>query len=308
MNIANLKKRVIFVLWAIPIAWWIVNSTFSILSLLPTSVTPKYVIDHNIIIYPGHLLAIIVIFLACFEYLQLLSGLYPKNGFWMIYIWLSLQILSYFIPDNLFKMRNDLYILLIFVSMEAFIWGKHTGRWKRASLLFSGTIFLVIACASMLDFYDKPFQNVFSPRFSHTMLSQLGIIIVLAAIFFCDSAAFFAGSLFGKHHFSSISPKKTIEGSVTGLLTSIIICTIAWHFLVDNSKYPLILGSVLGLLIGIFAQVGDLLVSLIKRYFEVKDSSNLIPGHGGILDRFDSLFFTSPIVHLFILIVDKVLT
>jgi len=307
MNIANLKKRVIFVLWAIPFAWWIINSNFSFITLLPDVLRTRLFGQHTVVFFPGHLLAIIVIFLACYEYLQLLSQLYQKNGFWLIYIWLSFQILSFFIPDNFLRMRHDMYILLILVAFEAFLWGKNTSRWKRASLLFSGTIFIVIACASMLDFYNQPFQKVFPPRFSHTMLSQLGIVTVLSAIFLCDSAAYFAGNLFGKHHFSSISPKKTIEGSIAGLITAIIICSLGWYFFAD-SKYSLVFGIIMGALVGTFAQIGDLLVSLIKRYFHVKDTSNIIPGHGGIFDRFDSLFFTAPIVHLFIIITDKIVT
>ncbi len=306
MNIANLKKRVFFVLWAIPLAWWIINSNFSFFSLLPESVKTLLSGRHNVDLFPGHLLAITVAFLACYEYLQLLKQLYPKNAFWLVYIWLALQIISYFIPDNFLRMQHDIYILLIFIAFEAFLWGKHTGRWKRASLLFSGTIFLAIAVLSMLDFYSLPFQKVFPRQFNHTMLSQLGIVTVLTAIFLCDSAAFFAGNFFGKHHFSSISPKKTIEGGIAGLITAIIICSLGWYFFADRSTYHLIFGIIMGGLIGIFAQIGDMLVSLIKRYFQVKDTSNMIPGHGGILDRFDSLFFTAPVVHLFITIIDKI--
>ncbi len=307
MNIANLKKRIIFVIWAIPIAWWIINSNFSLLTLLPNIAKIKLFGQHTVTLYPGHLLAITIIFLACFEYLQLLTRAYPKNGFWLIYIWLGLQIISYFIPDNFLKMKHDIYVLLILVAFEAFLWGKHTSRWKRTSLLFSGTIFLVIASSSLLDFYGQPFQKVFASRFTHSMLSQLGILTVLSAIFLCDSAAYFAGNLFGKHHFSSISPKKTIEGSIAGLFTAIIICTIGWHFLADE-RYSLGYGVIMGVFVGVFAQIGDLLVSLIKRYFHVKDTSNIIPGHGGILDRFDSLFFAAPIVQLYITIIDKIIT
>ncbi len=305
MNIANLKKRIIFVIWAIPLAWWLINSNFSILSLLPHSIKTKYLANYNILLYPGHVLAVVIVFIACFEYIEMLGRVYTKNGFWLIYIWFGLQILSYFVPDNFLTMRQDIYILLILVAVEAFVWGKHTGRWKRTSLLFIGPVFLVIACSSMLDFYDQPFQKIFSRRFTCTMFSQMGIVIVLTAIFLCDSAAYFAGSFLGKHHLSTISPKKTIEGSIAGLISSIVICTIGWYFFADK-RYPLGLGIIMGILIGVFAQIGDLIVSLIKRYFKVKDTSNIIPGHGGALDRFDSLFFTAPIVNLFIIIVDKV--
>ena len=302
MNIANLKKRLFFALWAIPLGWWIINSRFSLFSILPETFSSKY----PVIIYPGNIIAVILTFWAASEYIAMLSKLYPKNGFWAIYIWLGYQAIAYFVPENLISWNKDTYILLILVALEAALWGRNTGRWKRASLLFSGTSFLIIALFSMLDFYDDPFQIIFPAQFDHSMLSQLGIIFLVGAIFLCDSAAFFIGSLFGKHHFSSISPKKTIEGSVAGLVTSTLTVGIGWYFFADD-KYPLLLGIILGLLTGIFAQIGDLLVSLIKRYFKVKDSSNLIPGHGGILDRFDSVFFAAPIINLYMIIITRLI-
>jgi phosphatidate cytidylyltransferase len=114
----------------------------------------------------------------------------------------------------------------------------------------------------------------------------------------CDTAAYFVGSTVGKHRFSAISPNKTIEGSIAGLLAAVAVTTVGWIF-IRNPKYPMILGAAIGLIIGVAAQVGDLLASLIKRYFRVKDASHIIPGHGGVLDRFDSLFFTAPALYLF---------
>jgi phosphatidate cytidylyltransferase len=306
MNTSNLRKRVLFALWAIPLGWWIVNSNFSLLSLIPSSIVSKYPGLSGVRILPANILAVVLTYMAAAEYISMLSKLYPKNGFWLIYVWLGYQAISYFVPDNLLSWNKDTYILLMLVAVEAFVWGKNTKRWRRASLLFSGTTFLVIALLSMLDFYSELFHKVFPARFDHTMLSQLGIVFVVGAIFLCDSAAFFAGSYFGKHHFSSISPKKTVEGSIAGLLISIITVGIGWHFFADD-KYPLILGIILGLLTGLFAQIGDLLVSLIKRYFNVKDSSNIIPGHGGILDRFDSVFFAAPIINLYLIIITRLI-
>jgi phosphatidate cytidylyltransferase len=112
--------------------------------------------------------------------------------------------------------------------------------------------------------------------------------------------------MWGKHHFSTISPKKTIEGSIAGLLAAVLVSSIGWYFLA-NPVYPRWLGLFMGIIIGVFAQVGDLLVSLIKRYFRVKDASTIIPGHGGILDRFDSVFFTAPVLWLFSWVVGRLM-
>jgi phosphatidate cytidylyltransferase len=157
----------------------------------------------------------------------------------------------------------------------------------------------------MINFYYGSLQAVFPPRFESTMLSQLGIVTILSAVFLCDTAAYFIGSLFGTHHFSTISPNKTIEGALAGFVMAVIVSVLGWHFFADTARYPLWMGLVMGVLIGIFAQLGDLLVSLMKRYFRVKDASNIIPGHGGILDRFDSVFFTAPIVTLFLMLLTR---
>jgi len=203
-------------------------------------------------------------------------------------------------------MKFVVFILLMLVAFEAIFWGeKNTGKWKRASLLFSAMVFLYIAGTSMLNLYQEPFQSFFR-RQQHPLLSQMGIVTVVFSVFLCDSGAYFVGSLWGKHHYSTISPNKTIEGSIGGFLCAFISCLLCWLYL-GNPKYPLIVGVIMGFLIGISAQAGDLLVSLIKRYFRVKNASELIPGHGGILDRFGSVFFTVPTLGLLFWVVNKLM-
>ncbi len=294
MKFSNLGKRAFFALWAIPLGWWTLNTD---LLILPRSIAT---------VYPAHLLVFVLIMLACYEYTRMLAIHYHKNAFWFSYVWLGLQFLLYFSNDSSFPTNLSIYGLLMLVAGEAMFWGRRNqrNRWVRASLLFSGNAFLYIAAVSLMNLYREPFQSLFV-SFPHTMLSQLGVVIVIGAIFMCDTAAYFTGSMWGRHHFSSISPKKTVEGSAGGLCAAVLVCGIGWFFLA-NERYPAWLGIVLGIMIGIFAQVGDLLVSLIKRYFRVKDASDIIPGHGGILDRFDSVFFTAPIVSLFAWVVGKV--
>ena len=293
MKFSNLGKRLFFALWAIPLGWGIINTNFSV---IPASMGT---------VYPAHLLAIALVMMACYEYTKMLAIVYPSNAFWFSYLWLGLQFILYIHNDTSFPSTISIYVLLILVAAEAVIWGRRNqrNRWVRASLLFIGNAFLNIAAISMMNLYREPFQSLFI-SYSHSMLSQLGIVITIGAIFMCDSAAYFTGSLWGRHHFSTISPKKTIEGAVGGLVASLLVCGIGWFFLADQ-RYPFWLGIVLGLVIGAFAQIGDLLVSLIKRYFRVKDASDIIPGHGGVLDRFDSVFFTAPVISLFAWVVSK---
>ncbi|MCK9209820.1 MAG: phosphatidate cytidylyltransferase [Ignavibacteriaceae bacterium] len=125
------------------------------------------------------------------------------------------------------------------------------------------------------------------------------IISMLATIWICDSAAYFFGLSFGKHRlFLRVSPKKSWEGAIAGFIFSIITMLAAKLLVVDFLSWQNVI--VIGIILGTVGQVGDLIESLLKRDAGVKDSSNLIPGHGGIFDRFDSLIFSAPIVFLYI--------
>ncbi len=126
-------------------------------------------------------------------------------------------------------------------------------------------------------------------------------LILLAVVWVGDTAAMFAGKAFGRTLFSPrISPKKTNEGAVAGLLGGIAAAFLLQHFLLtDLPRLHVLAASVL---VGVFAQLGDLAESLLKRAAETKDSSHLIPGHGGVLDRVDSLLFAFPVLYVYLLI------
>ena len=125
------------------------------------------------------------------------------------------------------------------------------------------------------------------------------VITIFATIWICDTAAYFGGKLFGKHKlFERVSPKKTWEGAIAGFLFAIAAAVAAKYILLDY--FTLQDAIVLGVVVGIFGQLGDLVESLLKRDAGAKDSSSLIPGHGGVLDRFDSLLFVSPLVYLYL--------
>lgn len=121
-----------------------------------------------------------------------------------------------------------------------------------------------------------------------TNLSYFVLLILITTL--TDTFAYLGGMLIGKHHFTSISPKKTIEGSVVGSLVATFICTVYYINVINiNTNLITIILIILGLTI--IGQIGDLFFSAIKRKYNKKDFSNLIPGHGGILDRLDSLIF-----------------
>ena len=120
--------------------------------------------------------------------------------------------------------------------------------------------------------------------------------LLLFLIWANDSFAFFGGKYFGKHKFSKISPNKTIEGLVSGFVFT-VITSVVFHFI--TKEISLADSVIMGAVISVLAPTGDLLESFLKRYTGVKDSSHIIPGHGGILDRFDSLIFCTPFVYIY---------
>ena len=124
------------------------------------------------------------------------------------------------------------------------------------------------------------------------------IAIAFSCIIAADIGAYIVGKFFGRTRLSDISPKKTVEGSVFGLAASVAVAVAgAWYL--DWAGWPFT-GVALGLLIGIASLLGDLTESMMKRDAGVKDSGQLIPGHGGILDRTDSYVFTAPLAYYFV--------
>lgn len=125
------------------------------------------------------------------------------------------------------------------------------------------------------------------------------VVILLASIWICDTAAYFGGLTWGKHRlFERVSPKKSWEGAVFGFIGAVATWLVARWLVLDYLSLGHALA--LGMLVGVFGQVGDLVESRFKRDAGVKDSSSLLPGHGGIYDRFDSLVFLAPIVYLYV--------
>jgi phosphatidate cytidylyltransferase len=123
-------------------------------------------------------------------------------------------------------------------------------------------------------------------------------LFVVFAVVANDSMALLVGSRIGRHpFFPTISPRKTVEGAIAGVIGSVIVMVVGVSLIIGLEPIHAI---ALGILVGVSAQVGDLVESQMKRIAEVKDSSNLIPGHGGVLDRLDSILFPPILVYFYV--------
>jgi phosphatidate cytidylyltransferase len=158
------------------------------------------------------------------------------------------------------------------------------GRWAMG---VAGALYIGLP----LNYYLLLFTRASWPR------NLEWILLIVATVVVSDSAAYLVGRSFGRHpFFKEISPHKTVEGAVGGLLLAVPVMLLGSVFVLGLDPVH---GAVLGLLIGVAAVLGDLVESQMKRLARVKDSSHLIPGHGGLLDRLDSLLFPPIVVILY---------
>ncbi|CAG9619680.1 phosphatidate cytidylyltransferase [Sutcliffiella rhizosphaerae] len=127
-------------------------------------------------------------------------------------------------------------------------------------------------------------------------LALAWVFFALFVIWTTDSGAYFIGKAIGKKKlWPDISPNKTVEGFIGGIVSAIAVALV-FHFIV-SFEHNLLITIIIAALLSIFGQIGDLVESALKRHYKIKDSGSILPGHGGILDRFDSLLFVLPLLH-----------
>ena len=137
------------------------------------------------------------------------------------------------------------------------------------------------------------------------------VILVFVCAWTTDTGAYFSGFAFGKHKLiPKVSPKKTVEGAIGGVITAAACCALYLHILnslsltkMDDIGYMSVM--LLGVCSSVFSQLGDHVASAIKRDCEIKDFGSLLPGHGGFVDRFDSVIYITPVIYYLLVIIAK---
>lgn len=192
------------------------------------------------------------------------------------YLPLSLLLVTYvffniFISYDWFIETSSLLIMILYLINVI----NNDFNVEKIAYIFMFSFFTIAVLKAFIDIYS---------------VSLLIIVYLLLITYLTDTFAYFGGMLFGKHKLNErISPKKTIEGSIVGYFGGAGSGLIFGLYFLDLPYVLIIAGC---LLIPIFSQLGDLAMSSVKRYFDCKDFSNIFPGHGGVLDRIDSLTFS----------------
>ncbi|CAM1335130.1 phosphatidate cytidylyltransferase [Tenacibaculum aestuariivivum] len=231
-------------------------------------------------------IALISIFstICIFEFSKILQS---KNS--IPYILLALSIYVSIIKISL--TINNLLIAICFIGLLSLLYYLISSKVIKTATsiqkIFLHIIYLIL-----------PFYFLIKLPFINNNYHPNIIIYIIVIIWTNDSFAFITGKKFGKHKlFESVSPKKTIEGFIGGLLFAIL----AGFFIgIYSTYFSIVNWMIIAIIVGIFGSLGDLVESKFKRQANVKDSGKIMPGHGGLLDRLDSLFFLAPFVYLFI--------
>ncbi len=211
---------------------------------------------------------------------------------WQAFIWILLLVLPAVFLIELFRNRPSPLFNIAVTVLGALYIG-----------LFLGTAVGIREIFTVREFHVGPVFG--TADLSPAQAAQLDawggftVIALLASIWMCDTAAYFGGRAMGRHRlFPRVSPNKTWEGAIWGLVAALGTMALARWLVVDY--LTLAEALVIGGIVGVIGQLGDLVESLLKRDAGVKDSSGLLPGHGGVLDRFDSFIFVSPAVFLYL--------
>ena len=181
------------------------------------------------------------------------------------------------------------------IVMMPFLYALFSVKYDAKSIftyLFASLFFLSLPSSLMLFMYREDlFDQLAGPRL---------IIMVFCILWINDIFAYLSGKLIGKHKlFPRISPGKTIEGSIGGLVFTMASLIVFCHY---SGWFPIPHAIGLAIVAVVFGTLGDLCESMLKRQAGVKDSGKLIPGHGGILDRFDSIMFSVPFIFVYLLL------
>ncbi|MBR4592279.1 MAG: phosphatidate cytidylyltransferase, partial [Elusimicrobiaceae bacterium] len=189
------------------------------------------------------------------------------------------------LPDNLYPFTIS--VIICGVLLLEVLTPKRS--WERVCNTFTGIFLIPWALVHLINLRNIPDYGEYLTLF------------MIVTVWVSDTGAYFSGLLFGRHKLNTeVSPKKTWEGAIGGTLLAVGAAALMRHLFLSTC-FSVKTALWLGLLVAVIGQISDLAESVLKRSAGVKDSSNLLPGHGGFLDRFDSYLLLAPIFYYVIL-------
>lgn len=221
--------------------------------------------------------------------------IHPPLLWGFIWILISMTTMSFDLP--LWSFAS----LVLAILVLGLIYIARPNRFNIGDMAYSafGFIYILIGMSALMVLRHNNIYTYFSLPLISERMGEINLWLLLFTTWASDTFAYFVGRLCGKHKIvPTISPNKTLEGFIGGFI-GCVLTGLIFAYIVG---LPLVFGSIIGLLSGVFAPLGDLMESKLKRDCGVKDSGVLLPGHGGVLDRFDSLLYTAPMAVLYLLL------
>ena len=234
------------------------------------------------------LLLLLVVNLGIYEFTRMLRAKGYRLPSFLGYLGVTAIILMIFL-EQLLLIFPVVMLVFVILFVAVLIHFDKIDFWESA-LIFWGIIYLGGLCGFML-------------LLRQLTEGALYTYLLLFGVWLNDSFAYFIGLKWGRRRLApGISPKKSVEGALAGIAGTVLVALLVAALAPRWLPMPPAKAALLAVGIAIFAQIGDLLESAMKRQFQVKDSGQLIPGHGGIMDRFDSLMLAAPFVYYFFIL------
>ena len=256
------------------------------------------VIFSGYLIYPVALSAMAVI--AVFEVLRVIGAhknlavAIPAYIFTAAFPILAYFVKTHFIPEYILSIAATMFVYMLWL-MGASVFSKGKIHFSKISEVFISVIYVLVSFTSMslIRYLNRDFGLFF-------------VILVFLIPWMSDTFAYLVGMILGKHKLiPEVSPKKTVEGAIGGVVFSAIVCLIygvGLDLFFAHIKVHYYILFVFGAILAVVSQLGDLVASLIKREYGVKDYGKIFPGHGGVMDRFDSVLAVSTILMILCII------
>lgn len=251
-----------------------------------------------VILQGGYLLAAVLLFLSLTAYRELMKAckLSPEGKPDALVMTGYVGIAAYYLVMVFSERELYLFLAVIMILIAFMVLYVLTFPRYRAEQIMCALFNVVYAPVMLSCIYlvrSLPY-GVYS------------VWMIFISSWICDTCAYAVGMLIGRHKMTpKLSPKKSIEGAVGGIAGSAVVGALYGYFVVEpviteqNVTWAFVLISAVG---AVISQIGDLAASAIKRNHEIKDYGRLIPGHGGVMDRFDSVIFTAPMIYLLVLV------